>query len=75
MPIYRLLNTQTQEEWEEFMTISEMEAKIEKYPHVQVLINGAPMVVGTMGKNSHMAKKKPLDATSIKKPYLDSTSV
>lgn len=58
MPIYKLKNTHTEEEWEEFMTISEMEAKLEKYPHVELLINGAPMVTGTMGKNSYMTKSK-----------------
>ena len=53
------------------MSISEMEEKIAGHPHVELLINGAPMVTGTMGKNSYVKKK--LDATSVKRPYLDST--
>lgn len=57
MPIYKLKNTHTEEEWEEFMTISEMEAKLEKYPHVELLINGAPTVIGTMGKNTPVKTK------------------
>ena len=74
MPIYRLRNTQSEEEWEELMSISEMEQKLADHPHVELLINGAPMVTGTMGKNTPMSKKKYLDATSISKTYLDSTS-
>ena len=58
MPIYKLRNTQTNEEWEELMSISEMEQKLEDHPHVELLINGAPMVTGTMGMNSPMGKKK-----------------
>lgn len=58
MPIYKLRNTQTDEEWEELMSISEMEQKLEEHPHVELLINGAPMVTGTMGKNSYMGKSK-----------------
>ena len=58
MPIYKLRNEQTGEEWEELMSISEMEQKLEEHPHVTLLINGAPMVTGTMGKNSYMGKSK-----------------
>ena len=72
MPIYKLRNTQTGEEWEELMSISEMEDKINNHPHVELLINGAPMVTGTMGKNTPM-KTKYKDATSVKRPFLDST--
>ena len=57
MPIYKLRNTQTGEEWEELMSISEMEQKLADHPHVELLVNGAPMVTGTMGKNSYMGKK------------------
>ena len=71
MPIYKFRNNQTQEEWEELMSISEMECKLEEHPHVELLINGAPMVAGTMGKNTPMKTK--LDSTSVKRPYLDST--
>ena len=74
MPIYRLKNNHTGEEWEELMSISEMEERLENHPHVELLINGAPMVTGTMGKNSPM-KTKYKDATSVKRPILDSTSV
>ena len=72
MPIYKLRNNQTGEEWEELMSISEMEEKIVEHPHVELLINGAPMVTGTMGKNTPM-KTKYKDATSVKRPFLDST--
>lgn len=58
MPIYKLRNEQTGEEWEELMSISEMEQKLEEHPHVTLLVNGAPMVTGTMGKNSYMGKSK-----------------
>lgn len=58
MPIYKLRNEQTGEEWEELMSISEMEQKLEEHPHVTLLINGAPMVTGTMGKNARQPKKK-----------------
>lgn len=58
MPIYKLRNEQTGEEWEELMSISEMEQKLEDHPHVTLLVNGAPMVTGTMGKNSYMGKSK-----------------
>lgn len=74
MPIYKLKNNHTGEEWEELMSISEMEERLENHPHVELLINGAPMVTGTMGKNSPM-KTKYKDATSVKRPILDSTSV
>lgn len=57
MPIYKLRNTQTNEEWEELMSISEMEQKLEDHPHVELLINGGPMVTGTMGKNTPMGKR------------------
>jgi hypothetical protein len=57
MPIYKLRNTQSGEEWEELMSISEMEQRIADHPHVELLINGAPMVTGTMGKNTPMKKK------------------
>ncbi len=73
MPIYKLRNNQTGEEWEELMSISEMEDKISNHPHVELLINGAPMVTGTMGKNSPM-KTKYKDATSVKRPILDATT-
>ena len=58
MPIYKLRNEQTGEEWEELMSISEMEQKLEDHPHVTLLVNGAPMVTGTMGKSSYMGKSK-----------------
>lgn len=58
MPIYKLRNEQSGEEWEELMSISEMEQKLADHPHVTLLINGAPMVTGTMGKNTPMGKKK-----------------
>lgn len=73
MPIYKLRNTHTNEEWEELMSITEMEERLAVHPHVELLINGAPMVTGTMGKNTPMGKKKYLDSTTYIKPYMDST--
>ena len=57
MPIYKLRNEHTGEEWEELMSISEMEQKLEDHPHVTLLINGSPMVTGTMGKNTPVKTK------------------
>lgn len=73
MPTYTFRNNHTNEQWEEFMSISQMESMMADHPHVDLLVNGAPMVVGTMGKNSYMGTKYK-DATSVKKNVLDATT-
>ena len=73
MPIYKIRDTQTGEVWEELMSISKMDDLLEEQPWIE-LLPAAPMVTGTMGKNTPM-KTKYKDATSISRPILDSTSV
>ena len=41
---YLFLNTETGEEISEFMTISGMEEYLASNPHIQPLMNGAPML-------------------------------
>lgn len=47
MPTYRFKNNQTGDEWEEFMGISEADKFLEENPHIERLVNGAPMLVGS----------------------------
>jgi len=49
MPTYRFLNKNTDEEWEEFMGISACEEYLSANPHIERLVNGAPMIVGGYG--------------------------
>lgn len=44
MPTYRFLNTNTNEEFEEFMTISSRTQFLEDNPHITQLVNGAPLI-------------------------------
>lgn len=44
MPTYLFRNTKTDEQWEEFMGISECEKYLEDNPFVERLVNGAPMI-------------------------------
>lgn len=44
MPTYRFLNNQTNEEYEEFMSISLLEGYLRDNPHLTQLVNGAPMI-------------------------------
>ena len=44
MPTYKFLNKETGEEFFEFMGISEADNYLEKNPHIERLVNGAPMI-------------------------------
>lgn len=57
MPTYTFKNKDTGEELEVFMKISELDEFLLNHPEYIQLVNGAPMVTGTMGKNSYMKKK------------------
>ena len=50
MPTYRFLNTQTNEEFEDFMSISSLETFLKENEHIQQLVNGAPMIVSGVSK-------------------------
>ena len=50
MPTYRFLNTQTNEEFEDFMSISSLEKFLKENEHIQQLVNGAPMIVSGVSK-------------------------
>jgi hypothetical protein len=55
MPTYLFLNTQTNEEFEEFMTISERETYLGENEHIIQLVNGAPAI----GDVVRLGLKKP----------------
>lgn len=44
MPTYMFRNKQTDEQWEDFMGISECEKYLEDNPFIERLVNGAPMI-------------------------------
>jgi hypothetical protein len=44
MPTYKFRNNETNEEYEDFMSISSMEEYLEKNPHITQLVNGAPLI-------------------------------
>lgn len=49
VPTYRFLNNDTGEEYENFMSISELDAYLEENPHLTQLVNGAPMIASGRG--------------------------
>ena len=49
MPTYRFLNTQNNEEFEEFMSISALEGYLRDNPHFTQLVSGAPMIASGRG--------------------------
>jgi hypothetical protein len=49
LPTYRFLNTQNNEEFEEFMSISALEGYLRDNPHFTQLVNGAPMIASGRG--------------------------
>lgn len=55
MPTYRFLNKQTKEEWEQFMTISELDEFLKSNPQIEQLVNGFP------GLGYSMVLRKPDD--------------
>ena len=46
MPTYDFINHETGEEWEEFMSIADMEALMKNSPHIRPAWKTAPMVAG-----------------------------
>ena len=58
MPSYLFLNTNTNEEFEDFMSISAMEEYLASNPHIQPLMNGAPAI----GDSIRLGLRKPDDA-------------
>lgn len=51
MPTYKFLNRETGEIFEDFLTISRKKELIEKNPHIEQLVNGAPAIVSASGSN------------------------
>lgn len=49
MPFYLFKNKNTNEEWEDFMGISACDQYLIENPHIERLVNGAPMIVGGTG--------------------------
>jgi hypothetical protein len=49
MPTYKFLNNDTGEEYENFMSISELDAYLQENPHITQLVNGAPMIASGRG--------------------------
>ena len=49
MPTYRFLNNETNEEYEEFMSISSLETYLNENPKLTQLVNGAPMISSSSG--------------------------
>lgn len=52
MPEYLFHNKETNEEWTEWMSISERDAFLESNPHVEQLVHGAPMVAYRAGQRT-----------------------
>lgn len=50
MPTYKFLNTETNEEYEEFMSISELERTLKENPHITQLVHGAPGISSGVSK-------------------------
>lgn len=44
MPTYRFLNVETNEEFEDFMSISALEIFLKENPHITQLVFGAPLI-------------------------------
>jgi hypothetical protein len=44
MPTYRFLNNDTNEEYEDFMSISALEIYLKENPNITQLVNGAPLI-------------------------------
>lgn len=58
MPTYRFYNTQTDVEYEEFMSISACTEYLAANPHIQQLLNGAPAIADSI----RLGLRKPDDA-------------
>lgn len=44
MPTYKFLNKQTNEEFTEFMSISQLSEFLKENPHMEQLVHGAPLI-------------------------------
>lgn len=55
MPTYKFLNTQTNEEFTEFMTISECDSYLKDNPHIQQMVHGAPLQIDSY----RLGRRKP----------------
>jgi hypothetical protein len=66
MPTYKLLNKNTNEEFEEFMGISELQEYLSINPHIEQLVNGAPSLHSGRGLKKPDAGFRDL-LTTIKK--------
>jgi hypothetical protein len=49
VPTYKFLNTKTNEEFDEFMSISALEGYLKDNPHFVQLVSGAPAIVSGRG--------------------------
>ena len=49
MPTYKFLNNETNQEHEEFMTISALDEYLKANPNLTQLVNGAPMISSGRG--------------------------
>jgi hypothetical protein len=49
MPTYNFINIDTNEEFEEFMSIASLETFLKENPNIVQLVNGAPMIVSGRG--------------------------
>ena len=49
MPVYTFLNKKTKEEYDDFMSIAEMEEFLKKNPHITRVIKGLNIVRGVSG--------------------------
>ena len=49
MPIYTFLNKKTKKEYDEMMSISEMEEYLDKNPHITQVIKGLNIISGASG--------------------------
>jgi len=51
MPVYTFFNKKTKKEYDDMMTISEMEEYLQKNPHITQVINSINIVSGVSGRS------------------------
>jgi hypothetical protein len=56
MPTYQFLNTETGEEFESFMKISEREEYLKNNPHIQSVLSAPALVSGVSTSNSRTGR-------------------
>jgi hypothetical protein len=49
MPTYNFLNKDTGKEFEEYMSISQLESYLSENPHIEQLVSGAPLISSGRG--------------------------